>query len=721
MTDLMKDMGVQGFAMTVLTHDATEGKAYAIQCAGLGPLTPNTVLMGWPWWWKSNPDKYVPEFLSTIHQATLRQKALLVCHNVKDFPTNDEPQTGFIDVWWIKHDGGLLLLISHLLQKHRVWRRCGLRLHLITEVGTDPEHLKQRIHKLLNRINITASVEEVIQIDTDSLLPYMTASRERERNEALAGAQVRAAGKSDHQVHTAEELLVQPSPNPKAAHAENPLDHVREPSFHEGLDALDPSHTDKSLLSRLKLRRSSTTPRYDETVDAPATCASPPKVGRRSSAPAVTDPNLVRRASSGLIQGHSGHGGSACGGSSAAGSAYGGSGHGGSAYGGSHHGGSSPLPLSSAALPRRSSATLPRVGSGLRTLTPSPLSVSGRGAAEDVLKSTARAMGSTPPPSPPGSQGIVGSDSSPSVSSSAPQSPYVSATNPTPSSPKEGASAPSAASAQRWSLVGTSSQWGSRSQLMQLPPPVVQSTDEEPGSVPAQGSPQNSPTKADGVESSASRRRRRSFTRPFTSGGEERNSGEATPLGGEGVGVGVEMTGSGRESSRGASNIFGILQRGNSKPEGQQEPATPNGGAGSAGEGSASGEGPGAFETISETLMGGLAGFIEKYGLGGDASDELKDIFSSSVKKIQAQVANPGPRYRWDQIHEMICAHSPGTSLVIVNLPDPPELDPQMSEEEQMAELLGYMNYMEGVAENLPRVLYVHGSGQEVINFDALG
>ena len=57
MQGLMKDMGVQGFAMAVLTHDATEGKAYAIQCAGLGPLTPNTVLMGWPWWWKSNPER----------------------------------------------------------------------------------------------------------------------------------------------------------------------------------------------------------------------------------------------------------------------------------------------------------------------------------------------------------------------------------------------------------------------------------------------------------------------------------------------------------------------------------------------------------------------------------------------------------------------------------------------------------------------------------------
>ena len=202
MSSLMKDAGVQGFAMTVLTHDATEGKAYAIQCAGLGPLTPNTVLMGWPWWWKSNPKKFVPEFMSTIHQATLRQKALLVCHNLKDFPSNDEPQSGFIDIWWIKHDGGLLLLISHLLQKHRVWRRCTLRLHLITEMGTDPNLLKERIHKLLSRINITAIVENVIQIDNDSLLPYMNASRDRARNQA------KREGNEATEHDTAESMLL---------------------------------------------------------------------------------------------------------------------------------------------------------------------------------------------------------------------------------------------------------------------------------------------------------------------------------------------------------------------------------------------------------------------------------------------------------------------------------------------------------------------------------
>ena len=87
----------------------------------------------------------------------------------------------------------------------------------------------------------------------------------------------------------------------------------------------------------------------------------------------------------------------------------------------------------------------------------------------------------------------------------------------------------------------------------------------------------------------------------------------------------------------------------------------------------------------------------------------------ATVTKAKKQLAAPGITYRWDQIHEVIVKHSPNTSLVVVNLPDPPELSGAT-----MDELLEYMNYMEGVAENLPRVMYVHGSGQEIINFDKM-
>lgn len=99
-----------------------------------------------------------------------------------------KPVEGYIDVWWIKHDGGLLLLLSHLLKKHRLWRKCFLRLHLVTESGTNPALVKDRMHKLLAMINISASVEEVILVDSNSLLPYMRESGTRQRCASAASA-----------------------------------------------------------------------------------------------------------------------------------------------------------------------------------------------------------------------------------------------------------------------------------------------------------------------------------------------------------------------------------------------------------------------------------------------------------------------------------------------------------------------------------------------------
>ena len=44
--------------------------------------------MGWPWWWRDEPEKYVPELVSTINAATIHEKTLLLCHRLSSFPAD---------------------------------------------------------------------------------------------------------------------------------------------------------------------------------------------------------------------------------------------------------------------------------------------------------------------------------------------------------------------------------------------------------------------------------------------------------------------------------------------------------------------------------------------------------------------------------------------------------------------------------------------------------
>ncbi|KAH8019303.1 hypothetical protein HPB51_018815 [Rhipicephalus microplus] len=64
----------------------------------------------------------------TVRNVSASKNALLVPKNISQFPDNTEKLHGTIDVWWIVHDGGLLMLLPFLLKQHKVWKNCKLRI-----------------------------------------------------------------------------------------------------------------------------------------------------------------------------------------------------------------------------------------------------------------------------------------------------------------------------------------------------------------------------------------------------------------------------------------------------------------------------------------------------------------------------------------------------------------------------------------------------------------
>lgn len=69
-----------------------------------------------------------------VRETTAGHLALLVAKNVAMFPGNQERfSEGHIDVWWIVHDGGMLMLLPFLLRHHKVaqalWHGAGARGH----------------------------------------------------------------------------------------------------------------------------------------------------------------------------------------------------------------------------------------------------------------------------------------------------------------------------------------------------------------------------------------------------------------------------------------------------------------------------------------------------------------------------------------------------------------------------------------------------------------
>ena len=149
---------MKGFCQVVISSNLRDGMSHLIQSSGLGGLQHNTVLVGWPRSWRQKEDHQtwrnfigrhrggagaaglgglraaladvalpLPEL---VRETTAGHLALLVAKNVAMFPGNQERfSEGHIDVWWIVHDGGMLMLLPFLLRHHKVawapWRGAG--------------------------------------------------------------------------------------------------------------------------------------------------------------------------------------------------------------------------------------------------------------------------------------------------------------------------------------------------------------------------------------------------------------------------------------------------------------------------------------------------------------------------------------------------------------------------------------------------------------------
>ncbi|KAK2511365.1 Slc12a7 [Columba guinea] len=159
-------MGVEktkGFCQIVVSPNFRDGISYLIQSAGLGGMKHNTVLMAWPQSWKQTENRFSwKNFVDTVRETTAAQQALLVAKNIDLFPTNQERFTeGNIDVWWIVHDGGMLMLLPFLLRQHKVWRKCKMRIFTVAQMDDNSIQMKKDLQMFLYHLRLNAEVEVV--------------------------------------------------------------------------------------------------------------------------------------------------------------------------------------------------------------------------------------------------------------------------------------------------------------------------------------------------------------------------------------------------------------------------------------------------------------------------------------------------------------------------------------------------------------------------------
>lgn len=106
-----------------------QGACSLMQSVGVGAIRPNTIVMGFKKDWTEIDDPVgqpsritTHDYVKTLQVAFKMRFGCMICRNLDLIQWNKPINQGHIDVWYLLDDGGLSLLVPHIMSKARFWK-----------------------------------------------------------------------------------------------------------------------------------------------------------------------------------------------------------------------------------------------------------------------------------------------------------------------------------------------------------------------------------------------------------------------------------------------------------------------------------------------------------------------------------------------------------------------------------------------------------------------
>ncbi len=162
----IEKLELQAFPAVVVSQHLTDGIEAMVQCHGIGAMRPNTVLFGWP-----NDAGRAEIFGAAVRVVSRLQRSIIAARFLerrsegKSDPRNDVwyVPRGTIDIWWYgKQNGGLMVLLAHLLHQNPQWRTNRIRLLRVVQSEEAKLGVIQHARQLCAEARIAAEVLAIV-------------------------------------------------------------------------------------------------------------------------------------------------------------------------------------------------------------------------------------------------------------------------------------------------------------------------------------------------------------------------------------------------------------------------------------------------------------------------------------------------------------------------------------------------------------------------------
>jgi hypothetical protein len=153
--EFCRKRNIDAFPIVVIDENLENGMTSVMQALSMGPIRANVAIFGW-----SEEQARVKTHLREFCRAKrLGMSVVVVSEGRILFPRGRKR----VDIWWRgMKNGGLMVILAHLLTRNWEWARTDIRLLRLIENEAGRESTREDLLQLLGEARMEAQVEVVV-------------------------------------------------------------------------------------------------------------------------------------------------------------------------------------------------------------------------------------------------------------------------------------------------------------------------------------------------------------------------------------------------------------------------------------------------------------------------------------------------------------------------------------------------------------------------------
>ncbi|MFW6287074.1 MAG: amino acid permease, partial [Candidatus Sumerlaeota bacterium] len=146
---------INAFPVVTIDESLTKGVKSLMQCLAVGPIRPNLIVLGWT----GKPER-VAGFADLLRVGKrLGMSQLIIQTSQRAFYYGPKR----IDIWWRgMKNGGLMLLLAHMMTLNWEWGRTRVRVLRLLDEGSAQESALRDLESLIHEARVEAEAKVVI-------------------------------------------------------------------------------------------------------------------------------------------------------------------------------------------------------------------------------------------------------------------------------------------------------------------------------------------------------------------------------------------------------------------------------------------------------------------------------------------------------------------------------------------------------------------------------